>query len=179
MNASLSHFGRPILSTIYCYSLGTVQLVVREYRPEDFEALWRIDQACFAPGVSYSRPELAYHINRKPAVSLVAELAGKPAGFVIAVRERNHQGHIITIDVLAEARRSGVGSRLMAAAEERLRALGSTAVFLETAVDNDGALAFYKRHGYTIVNAIPRYYLNRIDALVLAKDLSPEGSLET
>ena len=155
-------------------SAPVVQAVIREYRPGDFETLWRIDQACFAPGVSYSRRELAYHTNRKGAFTLVAELAARIVGFVIGVRERKGQGHIITIDVIAEARGAGVGSRLMAAAEERLRSLGSEVVFLETAVNNDAALAFYKRHGYTIVNAIPRYYLDSIDALVLAKALSPK-----
>jgi len=86
-------------------------------------------------------------------------------------RDREGQGHVITIDVLPEARRSGLGSRLMAAAEERLRALGCSVVFLETAVDNAAALAFYKRHGYSIVHTIPRYYLDSVDALVLVKDL--------
>ena len=62
----------------------------------------------------------------------------------------------------------------MAAAEERLRTLGCSTVFLEAAVDNAAALVFYKRHGYSVVQTIPRYYLDSIDALVLVKDLLPE-----
>jgi len=81
-------------------------------------------------------------------------------------------GHIITIDVIAAARRSGVGSSLLRAAEERLQAEGSRAVGLETAVDNLAALSFYKRHGYSVVRTWPRYYANGIDALVMRKELA-------
>ena len=147
--------------------------LIRDYRRQDFETLWQIDQACFARGISYSRRELAFYITRKLGFTLVAELAGKILGFVVVDRDRQGQAHVITIDVLTEARRSGLGSRLMTAAEERLRALGCSAVFLETAVDNAAAIAFYKRHGYTVIQTIPRYYLDSIDALVLSKELMP------
>jgi ribosomal-protein-alanine N-acetyltransferase len=59
----------------------------------------------------------------------------------------------------------------MNAAEERLRAAGSTAVGLETSVDNLSALSFYKRHGYNVIRTRPRYYSNGVDALVMKKDL--------
>ena len=82
------------------------------------------------------------------------------------------RGHIITIDVIAAARRFGVGSLLLRAAEDRLREAGSTSVELETAVDNISALSFYKRHGYSVVRTHPRYYSNGVDALVLEKNLT-------
>jgi len=151
-----------------------VRPIIREYRPSDFETLWKIDQVCFAQGISYTRRELAFYIGQKRGFTLVAETDGKIVGFVVIDRDRQGQGHVITIDVLPEARRSGLGSQLMTAAEERLRALGCSTVFLEAAVDNAAALAFYKRHGYSVVQTIPRYYLDSIDALVLVKDLSPE-----
>jgi ribosomal-protein-alanine N-acetyltransferase len=148
------------------------QPVIRDYRAEDFDTLWRIDQACFVRGISYTRRELAFYIARKRGFTLVADSDGKIIGFAVADRNRHNEGHIITIDVLPEARRSGLGSRLILAAEKRLRELGSLAVFLETAVDNAAAIAFYKRHGYAVVHTIPRYYLDSIDALVLTKDLT-------
>jgi ribosomal protein S18 acetylase RimI-like enzyme len=63
----------------------------------------------------------------------------------------------------------------MAAAEERLRAQGCSAVSLETAVDNAAALAFYKKHHYFLVKTIPRYYSTGVDAFVLKKDLLSDG----
>lgn len=147
------------------------QPAIRDYRPSDFETLWKIDQVCFVRGISYTRRELAFYVARKLGFTLVAERGEQIVGFVVVERDRQGQGHVITIDVLPEERRSGLGSRLMAAAEDRLRSLGCSAVVLETAVDNAAAIAFYKRHGYSVIHVIPRYYLDSIDALVLAKDL--------
>lgn len=151
---------------------AAVSLVIRDYKPGDFDTLWRIDQECFPPGISYSRQELKAYLSYRGAFSLVAvdTSSGEPQGFIVA--QSGNAGHIITIDVVAGARRSGVGSMLIKAAEERLRAKGCRAVDLETAVDNLGALSFYKRHGYSVIRTWPRYYSNGVDALVLQKQLN-------
>jgi ribosomal-protein-alanine N-acetyltransferase len=90
---------------------------------------------------------------------------------LVAAASRRGVGHVMTIDVLPEARRAGVGSKLLGAAEDRLRAAGCRIVYLETAVDNQAALAFYKRQQYFLVKTVPRYYANGVDALVLEKNL--------
>ena len=169
---------------------------IRDFQPSDFDTLWRIDQQCFPPGISYSRTELKLYIRRRGSFTLLAVDAtpsetadpdsGKTktdsppitsanipvAGFIVG--EADHaNGHIITIDVIAAARRSGVGSLLLRAAEDRLRAAHCRSIELETAVDNVSALSFYKRHGYSVIKTFPRYYSNGVDALVLQKDLVP------
>ncbi len=155
-----------------------VPFAIRDYKPSDFDTLWRIDQTCFAPGISYSRAELKLYILRPGSFTLVAEegsaSASGIAGFLVAEAERG-SGHIITIDVVAAARRSGVGSLLLSTAEERLRAARCRSVELETAVDNISALSFYKRHGYSVVRTYPRYYSNGVDALILEKSLAAAG----
>jgi ribosomal-protein-alanine N-acetyltransferase len=98
--------------------------------------------------------------------------AASISGFIVAEVGRRGVAHIITIDVVETARRSGIGSLLLRAAEDRLRASGSLAVALETAVDNVSALRFYKRHGYDVTKTLPRYYSNGTDALVLQKELA-------
>ena len=183
---------------------------IRDFQPADFETLWRVDQECFPPGISYSRAELKLYLRRRTAFALVAvsfseqakeatkasNLAtrksdsfnrsssdsshhssdnGTPihrgfAGFIVAEIERG-AGHIITIDVVAAARRHGVGALLLGSAEERLRAAGCSSLELETAVDNVSAISFYKRHGYSVVDTVPRYYSNGVDALMLQKSL--------
>jgi ribosomal-protein-alanine N-acetyltransferase len=152
-----------------------VEFALRDYRREDFNRLWRIDQECFAPGIAYSRIELAAYIRLRGSFTVVAEAAdgasGQVLGFIIAQVNRRGIGHILTIDVPRQSRRLGIGSKLLATAEERLRAAPCHTVVLETAVDNSAALTFYKRHGYSVVKTIPRYYSNGLDAFVLEKDL--------
>ena len=159
-----------------------VEFVLRDFRRDDFETLWRIDQECFLPGIAYSRLELAAYIRLPSAFTVVAEPAtannargiesrSKVLGFIVAQATRRGVGHILTIDVPPSSRRLGIGSGLLAAAEERLRAASCHSMVLETAVDNSSALAFYKRHGYSVVKTIPRYYSNGVDAFVLEKEL--------
>jgi [ribosomal protein S18]-alanine N-acetyltransferase len=174
---------------------GGVPFTIRDFQPADFDTLWRIDQGCFPPGISYSRTELKIYMRRRGSFTLVAldaapaatvdpdlgnsekyfppipSATGSIAGFLVAEADHRGSGHIITIDVIAPARRSGVGSLLLGAAEDRLRAARCRSVALETAVDNLSALSFYKRHGYHVFRTFPRYYSNGVDALVLKKTL--------
>jgi [ribosomal protein S18]-alanine N-acetyltransferase len=148
-----------------------VAFSLRGFEPGDLETLWRIDQECFSGDVAYSRPELEFFMRRRGSFTLVAidPENQEIAGFIIA--HGGATGHIITIDVVAAARRSGLGSQMLRAAEERLRIAGGRAVSLETAVDNHGALSFYKRHGYETIKTIPGYYSDGVDAFRLRKPL--------
>ena len=129
-----------------------MQSALREFRSKDFEVLWSIDQRCFPPGIAYPRRELAAYIQRRGAFTIVAEAEEncppRPVGFIVAESSRR-VGHIITIDVLPGNRRTGLGSKLLAAAEARLSQANCHTVVLETAVDNASAIAFYKRHQYS------------------------------
>ena len=167
-----------------------MDFVLRDFRQQDFDTLWIIDQACFAAGIAYSRRELGLYIRHPRSFTLVAESgpsdrkspvntrkkapAAEILGFLVAEALRT-TGHLITIDVLPHARRAGVGSKLLARAEERLRSGCCRRIYLETAVDNLPAVAFYKRHEYFAVRTLPGYYLNGLDALMLEKDLLSAG----
>jgi len=156
---------------------------VRDFHSDDFETLWRIDQQCFAPGISYSRAELLVYVRVPGSFTIVAEEAGSESaseraagkreilGFIVANLNRARAGHIITIDVVPQAQRTGVGSALLRSAEERLGKLGCKWIRLEAATDNATALSFYKRHGYSVARTLPQYYPNGVDAYVLKKDL--------
>jgi len=149
-----------------------VSFRIREFQKRDFDTLWQIDQACFDPQLAYSRPELALYIRRSGSFTLVAEgESGAIVGFIVA-EARRRNGHIITIDVLAETRRTGLGSALLQAAEERLLGAGAEVVMLETPVNNEAAIRFYKQKGYFVEKTVAGYYSGHLDALVMSKDLS-------
>jgi ribosomal-protein-alanine N-acetyltransferase len=149
-----------------------VAFVIRDFKTDDFETLWRMDQECFPPGIAYSKQELKSYVRHRGLFTLVAAdgTDSTVGGFIVA--HSGPTGHVITIDVISTARRTGVGSLLLQAAEDRLRAEGSRAVGLETAVDNLSALSFYKRRGYSVIRTWPRYYSNGVAALVMKKELT-------
>lgn len=156
---------------------GTVDFVIRDYRAADFDRLWRIDQLCFPPGIAYTQMDLTGFVIRRKAITLVAEFAagsefaGEIAGFAVAQPIRNI-GRILTLDVLPEARRFGLGSQLMEQCERRLHAAGCEQVFLETAVNNDAAIGLYRKLGYEVLRTLPLYYsTHALDAYLMGKPL--------
>ncbi len=154
-----------------------MDFVIRDYRATDFDRLWRIDQLCFPPGIAYTQMDLQGFVLRRKAITLVAELppdsefAGGIAGFVVAQPIRNI-GRILTLDILPEARRSGLATRLMQKCEDRLRTGGCKQIFLETAVNNVPAMQLYEKLGYAILRTLSLYYpTHALDAYLMGKQL--------
>jgi len=142
---------------------------LRAFRSDDLETLYKIDQACFAPGISYPREELSRFINQLGSSTWVAEESGEIAGFLIAERQAQKVAHIVTIDVVDRWRRRGVGRLLMDAAELWAREQKLLLVYLETAENNTAAQAFYGARGYRKVDSVANYYSDGTSAWVMLK----------
>jgi len=172
-NARLGRLGGPSDAT---------PATLRLYQPADFETLYAIDQVCYAPGIAYSRRELRWYLRQPGAACLVACLESEIAGFIIGhvaasrAAPPERRGHIVTLDVLAQYRRRGIGRALVRETERRWREEGVALVELETATDNQPAIAFWQNCGYRIAAVIPRYYLDRTDAFYMLKSFTSETS---
>jgi [ribosomal protein S18]-alanine N-acetyltransferase len=143
---------------------------IRAYETRDFAAMYRLDQACFVPGIAYSKWSLQYFLNLPAADCLLAEEGKRIVGFILA--EKNPPlAHIITLDVAADTRRSGLGSALLTEMEEHFRHDEVRSVLLETAVDNESGIAFWEHHGYRTEAVLKRYYLGKVDAFEMKKRL--------
>jgi ribosomal-protein-alanine N-acetyltransferase len=153
-------------------SLLSPSMRLRSFRSADLETLYEIDQACFAPGISYAREELERFISHPNSQTWIAEEATEIVGFLIANREPRKTMHIVTIDVVAAWRRRGIGALLMDAAEQRAKDHGLGLIRLETAQDNIGAQRFYEGRGYRKVEKVERYYSDGTAAWVMVKELS-------
>ena len=161
-----------------------MKIVLRSYRPEDFEALYLIDQACYASDTAYSRADLQTYLAFPGAECVVAEMQAGPGsrdgrgnapgtsdkiiGFCVSVH-RGAGGHIITMDVIKACRRHGVGSALLAEVEQRLGRAGVEHVSLETATDNAAGVAFWRKHGYRSCGMKRGYYPRGRDAYAMMK----------
>lgn len=149
---------------------------LRDYSPPDFEKLYEIDQACYVRGIAYSRRMLRWYLGQRGSLCIVAQALGAQAGkstlvgFLIA-QGRGKEGYIITIDVLETHRRAGIGTALLEETERRLARMGARYVGLQTATNNEAGVAFWQRHGYRSCGVARGYYLGRIDAYEMFKEL--------
>ena len=87
-------------------------------------------------------------------VALVAELDGRPVGFVYCVLgDRGRKtAHVTDFYVRPEARRRGIGRALLAALIEPAREAGLNHVSLEVLLRNADARRFYERLGFAPVD---------------------------
>lgn len=151
-----------------------MEFTLRDCSPADFDALYEIDQLCYPRGIAYSRPMLRWYLNLRGSFCIVGEspagAGSSPVGFIIA-QAHGTEAYIITIDVLEAYRRSGLGTALLQKAEDRLAKMGVREVGLQTATNNEAGVAFWLRHGYRSAGVSRGYYLGRIDAYNMSKNL--------
>jgi len=102
---------------------------------------------------------------------VVAEADGKLVGFGI-MQYRDLEAHLMLFGVLPEARRRGIGSRLLRWLEEVALVAGIELIFLEARTSNATARTFYRANGYRELTVLRRYYSGREDAVRIGKDLA-------
>ncbi|WP_411819317.1 GNAT family N-acetyltransferase [Hyphococcus formosus] len=100
---------------------------------------------------------------------LAKDSAG-PLGFVLW-RDLGEQAEILTIGVVPDARRSGLGEALLEAAVQAARNGGAEKMFLEVDAANAAALGLYMQAGFKTIGARKKYYRDGGDAAVMALDL--------
>ncbi len=83
-------------------------------------------------------------------------------------------GHVISIAVLQEYRRRGIGSALMSEALKIFeKKYDVDSVYLEVRVSNQPAINMYEKFGFVKARIIRGYYRDGEDAYVMVKRLKP------
>ena len=144
------------------------EVTLREYDASDLDAMCTLDDVCFAPPFRFSRRAMRAFAEARAASVVVAEAAGKLAGFCIAHIEEQ-TGYVVTLDVAPEWQRKGVARRLMEEVEARVRAGGGRGMELHVFTGNAAAIRFYEGMGYGRVGIVEHFYGRGLDALVYGK----------
>ena len=152
------------------------EIIFRDYRDTDLEAMFRLDEACFAEEFRFDRESMREFAEERNAIVRIAEeVSGELAGFIIVHVERvatGWRGYVVTLDVAAEWRQKGLGRRLMRDAEECAAAAGVRWMQLHVFMGNAGAIRFYERLGYEQIRVQRRFYgAAGLDAFVYGKEL--------
>lgn len=151
---------------------------IREATRDDIPEVVHINRVCLPenyPAYFF----LQLHSNYSKAF-LVAEKDGKVVGYIMCRLEhgKSHfgfriikRGHVVSIAVLPEYRKQGIGKNLMLNAEKALKDYGAKEIILEVRVSNTPAINLYEKLGYEKVKVLKRYYSDGEDAYLMAKKL--------
>ncbi len=80
-----------------------------------------------------------------------------------------HKGHIISVAVLSEHRKKGIGQALMNQAMIAMKEYGSSEYYLEVRVSNLAAVGMYQKLDYHIAKRLRGYYMDGEDAYLMSK----------
>jgi len=96
---------------------------------------------------------------------------GDPIGFVL-VRVAADEAEILSIATRADARRRGVGRRLLDAAGDVAVCNGAVRLLLEVSEQNAAAMRMYRSAGFEPVGRRRHYYGTGRDALILCRTIA-------
>ena len=130
------------------------QLVVRPYEPRDESAVVDLWRRCGLV-VPWNDPhrDIAMKLQVNPELFLVGTVGGRVVATVMAGYD-GHRGWINYLGVDPDVRRRGLGRRIMAVAEAKLRERGCHKINLQVRSSNTGVIAFYERLGFQVEDRV-------------------------
>ena len=134
--------------------------MIRRVRPEDFEELLNIEAEAF-PKSQYDLGQFWLLYENYPNTFLV-EVSELIDGYIVFSLD----GHLISMAVKSERRRTGIGSRLV---QEAIAHCAGKPLCLEVRVGNVGAQEFYLALGFSLIGRAKGYYHDGEDALLMER----------
>src|SRR5947207_5428110 len=139
----------------------------------DVDALANLERRGFR-GDRISRRGFRRFARSPRAALIVAEEDGVLAGYALVLfRQGSGIARLYSIAVAPQFARRGLGSALLAAAEEAAIARDRIAMRLEVHEHNTKAIARYRKAGYNLFGRHFQYYADRGHALRFEKRLRP------
>lgn len=154
---------------------------LRRFQPSDLEKVKHINQVCLPE--NYSSYFFMDLYERFPETFIVAEVYGEVAGYIMCRIETGlpdfglfgiaKRGHVISIAVLPQYQRKGIGQALMQDAMQRMRTYKAKECYLEVRASNTPAINLYKKLGFETSRTVHGYYADGEDAAVMTRKLVP------
>ncbi len=146
-------------------------LRIRNYRKKDLVSFCEIDRVCFPEDIAFTRADFLSYLKSPKSIARVGERQDRILGFVMAYVDCSAGAHLITLDVIPEARQQGIGTALMTAIHRELQKTGVKAVLLEVSARNIPAQRLYKKLDYKYLETLAGYYRGREDAYRMVRIL--------
>lgn len=159
---------------------GTYKL--RKFTMNDLAKVTKINETCLPE--NYTDIFFADLHRRHPETFIVAEENDQVVGYIMCRIEVGlsnlgfsgivKKGHVVSVAVLPEHRRKGLGIALVIQAMEGMKQYGGKQCYLEVRVTNQEAISLYKQLGFEVSRTIHGYYADGEDAFVMTIDLQPK-----
>ncbi len=149
---------------------------IRQFTEDDLESVMRINRECL-PENYPERFFLGLH-NHAPKAFRVATENGNVVGYIMCRIERGisnfgirptKKGHIVSVAVLPDYRRKGIGRNLIGSALIQMVSYGADEFFLEVRTTNNAAVSVYQGLGFSIKKTLNGYYRDGEDAYLMVK----------
>jgi len=139
-------------------------LMVRRLQPADLEAALDIDREVFG---GYDPAIFSAFCQYHSTSTLVAEVGGRIAGFVLGFKHTPFEGRIFWLAVRPSFQGLGVGLRLMLEVLRAFRQMGALSATLEVRVSNKKAHSLYAALGFRMIGVCPAYYSDGEAAIIM------------
>lgn len=116
-----------------------------------------------------------------PEAFLLGEIRGKPVGYIMCKTEYGFsnfkklgfvkKGHVVSIAVLDEHRRKGIGRVLVEEAINGVKTKKCDELYLEVRCSNNEAVRLYEKMGFIIKQRLKTYYRDGEDAYLMAIEI--------
>jgi [SSU ribosomal protein S18P]-alanine acetyltransferase (EC 2.3.1.128) len=157
------------------------QFTIRNARLDDIDEIVKINR--FTLPENYPYYFFVEHIREWGEAFFVALVEGSVVGYIMPRIETGFsnlksfiplvkKGHVVSIAVLENYRRRGIGKQLLLSSMQKMReAYGAEEVYLEVRVSNYPAISLYEKLGYRKVKLLKHYYADGEDAYLMANSL--------
>lgn len=165
-----------IASTLQTALRNVGNYVIRRCDREDLSSVIEINMATLPE--HYSDYFFESILKELPEAFIVAELDHKVVGYIMCKIEFGFsnfhklgfvkKGHVVSVAVVEEHRRKGLGKALMQEATSGMVARKIDEIYLEVRVSNEQAVKLYENLGLSIKTKIRGYYRDGEDAYLMA-----------
>jgi ribosomal-protein-alanine N-acetyltransferase len=121
-------------------------------------------------------------LSELPESFIVAELYSKVVGYIMCKIEFGFsnfrklgfvkKGHVVSVAVLNEHRKQGLGNALMIEGINGVIARNTDEIYLEVRISNTAAVRMYERLGFQIKSRLRTYYRDGEDAYLMALEFA-------
>lgn len=138
---------------------------IRKAKQSDISSLFALEKELFcSENYPLSRGSFSYHVKNN--LLCVAEIDGKIAGYAL-VLVRRKTPKLYSIGVSQEYRKQKISQEMIVYLLKELWAMGFSNLLLEVRIDNDAAIALYKKIGFFEVKKLKAFYRDGCDAYLM------------